>query len=114
MERERPGADSSSQRDNTNLSNLTNVSSGSNGSSPKKSSGKLGVLIPGVGGAVSTTFIAGVEAIKKGLGRPIGSYTQFGTIESNGGSERLTDFIDLASLDSLVFSGWDIFPENCV
>lgn len=113
MERERPGADSSSQKGNTVMSNSSNSSSRSNGSSLKRPSGKLGVLIPGVGGAVSTTFIAGVEAIKKGLGRPIGSYTQFGTIENNGGSERLTDFIDLASLDSLVFSGWDIFPENC-
>lgn len=79
--------------------------------------GKLGVLIPGMGGAVSTTFIAGVEAIRKGVGRPIGSLTQMGTIRLGKRTENnfplIKDFIELAGLDDLVFGGWDIFPDNC-
>ena len=83
----------------------------------RKPTGKLGVLIPGMGGAVSTTFIAGVEAINMGIGRPIGSLTQMGTIrlgkrtESN--SPLIKDFIELANCKDLVFGGWDIFPDNC-
>ena len=79
--------------------------------------GKLGVLIPGIGGAVSTTFIAGVEAIKKGLGKPIGSLTQLGRIRLGKRTEKksplIKEFIPLADLDDLVFGGWDIFPDNC-
>lgn len=79
--------------------------------------GKLGVLIPGMGGAVSTTFIAGVEAIRKGVGRPIGSLTQMGTIRlgkrTENNSPLIKDFIELAGLEDLVFGGWDIFPDNC-
>ena len=79
-------------------------------------SGKLGVLIPGLG-AVSTTFIAGVEAIKKKIAQPIGSLTQLGTIRLGKRTERrvpkIHDFVPLASLDNLVFGGWDIYEDNC-
>jgi len=79
-------------------------------------SGKLGVLIPGLG-AVSTTFISGVEAIKKKIAQPIGSLTQLGTIRLGKRTEKrvpkIHDFVPLASLDSLVFGGWDIYEDNC-
>ena len=77
--------------------------------------GKLGVLIPGIG-AVSTTFIAGVEAIKRGLGLPIGSLTQFATIRlgkrTDGRSPMIKDFVPLAGFDDLVFGGWDIYEDT--
>ena len=79
--------------------------------------GKLGVLIPGIGGAVSTTFIAGVEAIKRGLGKPIGSLTQLGRIRLGKRTEKksplIKEFLPLAELKDIVFGGWDIFPDNC-
>jgi myo-inositol-1-phosphate synthase len=78
--------------------------------------GKLGVLLPGMG-AVSTTLIAGVELVKKGLGRPVGSLTQYGTIRlgkrTDDNSPLINDFVPLAGLDDLVFGGWDIFADNC-
>ncbi len=77
--------------------------------------GKLGVLIPGIG-AVSTTFIAGVEAIKRGLGQPIGSLTQLATIRlgkrTDNRTPKIKDFVPLAALDDLVFGGWDIYPDT--
>ncbi|HYE73702.1 MAG TPA: inositol-3-phosphate synthase, partial [Blastocatellia bacterium] len=77
--------------------------------------GKLGVLLVGLG-AVSTTFIAGVEAIKKGLAKPIGSLTQMGTIRlgkrTEGRSPLIKDFVPLADLNDLVFGTWDLFAEN--
>lgn len=77
--------------------------------------GKLGVLIPGMG-AVATTVIAGVESIKAGIGQPIGSLTQMATIRlgkrTAGRSPLIKDFVPLADLDSLVFGGWDVFPED--
>ena len=77
--------------------------------------GKLGVLIPGIG-AVSTTFMAGVEAVKRGLGAPIGSLTQLGTIRlgkrTEGRTPKIQDFVPLARIDDLVFGGWDIFTDN--
>ncbi len=77
--------------------------------------GKLGVLLVGLG-AVSTTFIAGVEAIKRGLGKPVGSLTQMGTVRLGKRTEnrvpRLQDFVPLAKLDDLVFGSWDIFPDD--
>lgn len=77
--------------------------------------GKLGVLIPGIG-AVSTTFIAGVEAIKQGLAQPVGSLTQLATIRlgkrTDGNSPKIKDFVPLAGLNDLVFGGWDIFDDN--
>jgi myo-inositol-1-phosphate synthase len=78
--------------------------------------GKLGILLVGLG-AVSTTFIAGVHAIRKGLSKPIGSLTQMGTIRlgkrTDGRSPKIADLFPLASLDDVVFGGWDIFTENC-
>ena len=78
--------------------------------------GKLGVLLVGLG-AVSTTTIAGVCAIRKGLAPPIGSLTQMGTIRLGKRTEsrtpRIKDFVPLASLDDIVFGGWDIFEADC-
>ncbi|HEY3025824.1 MAG TPA: inositol-3-phosphate synthase [Pyrinomonadaceae bacterium] len=77
--------------------------------------GKLGVLLVGLG-AVSTTFIAGVEAIKKGLADPIGSLTQMGTIRLGKRTDNrvplVRDFVPLAKLNDLVFGAWDIFPDS--
>ena len=77
--------------------------------------GKLGVLTPGMG-AVATTFMAGVIAVRKGLARPIGSLTQMGTIRLGKRTERrvplIKDFVPLYDLDNLVFGGWDIFEDN--
>ncbi len=68
-------------------------------------------------GAVSTTTIAGVFAIRRGLAKPIGSLTQMGTIRlgkrTEGRSPAIRDFVPLASLDDIVFGAWDIFDENC-
>ncbi|MCI4446206.1 MAG: inositol-3-phosphate synthase [Candidatus Aminicenantes bacterium] len=72
-------------------------------------------MIPGLG-AVATTFIAGVLLARKGLGRPFGSLTQMGTIRLGKRTEKrvpkIKDFIELAELDDLVFTAWDIFPDN--
>jgi myo-inositol-1-phosphate synthase len=77
--------------------------------------GKLGILIPGIG-AVSTTFIAGVEAIKRGLGLPVRSLTQLATIRlgkrTDGRSPKIKDFVPFAGLDDLVFGGWDIYEDT--
>src|SRR5215468_11522674 len=77
--------------------------------------GKLGVLLVGLG-AVSTTFIAGVEAVKKGFAQPIGSLTQMGTIRLGKRTENrvplIKDVVPLAQLKDLVFGAWDIFPES--
>src|SRR5687767_5135589 len=77
--------------------------------------GKLGVLLVGLG-AVSTTFVAGVEAIKRGLAHPIGSLTQMGTIRLGKRTDnrvpRIKDFLPLAGLDQLEFASWDLFPDN--
>jgi myo-inositol-1-phosphate synthase len=77
--------------------------------------GKLGILIPGIG-AVSTTFMAGVEAIKRGLGEPIGSLTQLGTVRlgkrTDGRTPKIQDFVPLSKMEDLVFGGWDIFEDN--
>jgi myo-inositol-1-phosphate synthase len=81
----------------------------------KPASGKLGVLLPGMG-AVATTFIAGVLAIRKGLAKPIGSLTEMGTIRLGKRTENrvptIRDYVSLATLDDLVFGGWDLFSEN--
>jgi myo-inositol-1-phosphate synthase len=78
--------------------------------------GKLGILLVGLG-AVSTTLIAGVLAIRKGLAKPIGSMTQIGTIRlgkrTDGRAPLVKDFVPLAGLDDIVFGGWDIFEANC-
>jgi myo-inositol-1-phosphate synthase len=78
--------------------------------------GKLGILLVGLG-AVSTTVIAGVLAIRKGLAKPIGSLTQMGTIRlgkrTEGRSPRIAEVLPIASLDDVVFGGWDLFGDNC-
>ena len=77
--------------------------------------GKLGVMVVGLG-AVATTMIAGVEAIRRGLAKPIGSLTQMGTIRlgkrTDNKSPLIKDFVPLAKLDDVVFTGWDIFEDN--
>ena len=77
--------------------------------------GKLGVLIPGMG-AVTTTFIAGVEAIKRGVAKPIGSLTQMGTVRlgkrTEGRSPKISELVPLAPLSDLEIGGWDIFDDN--
>jgi myo-inositol-1-phosphate synthase len=77
--------------------------------------GKLGILLVGMG-AVSTTTIAGVFAIRRGLSKPIGSLTQMGTVRlgkrTEARSPLIREFVPLAGLDDLVFGGWDIFEEN--
>jgi len=77
--------------------------------------GKLAVLLPGMG-AVATTFIAGVEAARRGLGKPIGSLTQMAHIRLGKRSEKrwgmIKDIVPLAKLDDLVFGGWDPIPDD--
>jgi myo-inositol-1-phosphate synthase len=77
--------------------------------------GKLGVLLPGMG-AVATTFIAGVEAIRRGLSKPIGSLTQMGTVRlgkrTEGRNPLIKDLVPLASLEDVEFGGWDIYTDN--
>ena len=89
--------------------------SGSKSSQIEPAKGKLGVMIPGMG-AVATTFVAGVEAIRKGLAKPIGSLTQMGTIRlgkrTDGRSPKVKDFVPLARLEDLVFTGWDIYTDD--
>jgi myo-inositol-1-phosphate synthase len=81
--------------------------------SPK---GKVGVLLVGLG-AVSTTTIAGVMAVRKGLAKPIGALTQMGTVRlgkrTEGRAPAIKEFVPLSELDDLVFGGWDIFEDNC-
>jgi myo-inositol-1-phosphate synthase len=78
--------------------------------------GKLGVLLVGLG-AVSTTTIAGIMAVRKGIAKPIGALTEMGTVRlgkrTDARSPRLRDFVPLAPLDDLVFGGWDIFEDDC-
>jgi len=81
----------------------------------EKPTGKLGVLLPGLG-AVATTCIAGVTAIRKGIAKPIGSLTQMGTIRLGKRTEKrvpkIKEFIELTDLNDLVFAGWDIFTDD--
>jgi len=88
------------------MSNLTTI---------KPATGKLGILLPGMG-AVATTTIAGVEAIRQGLSPAIGSMTQMGSIRlgkrTDNRNPRIQDFVPLAKLSDVVFGGWDIFDDN--
>jgi myo-inositol-1-phosphate synthase len=81
----------------------------------KPAEGKLGILLPGLG-AVATTLIAGVESVKKGLSQPIGSHTQMGTIRLGKRTEnrrpKIKDFVPLASLNDIVWGGWDVYTDN--
>ena len=80
------------------------------GTKTKGVPGRLGVLIPGLG-AVASTWIAGVHAVRKGWGLPIGSLTQLGHLEG-GSSRRIRDALPLAGLEDLVFGAWDLFDES--
>ncbi len=84
-------------------------------SSIAPANGRLGVLIPGLG-AVATTFIAGVESVRRGLSQPIGSLTQMATIRLGKRTDRraplIKDFVPLAALEDMVFGGWDPIPED--
>ena len=81
----------------------------------KPARGKLGILTPGMG-AVATTFMAGVEAIRRGIAKPIGSLTQMGTIRlgkrTDNRSPLIQEFVPLAKLEDIVFGGWDLFPDD--
>ena len=78
-----------------------------------EASGKLGVLIVGMGGAVSTTLITGVLSVRKGLAKPIGSITQMASIKIRDGKEHLIkDIVPIADLKDVIFGGWDIFEDN--
>jgi myo-inositol-1-phosphate synthase len=85
------------------------------GTDIKPAQGKLGLLLPGLG-AVATTVIAGVEAVRRGHSEPIGSLTQLGTIRLGRRTEnrapKIKDFVPLADLNDVVFGGWDIFPDD--
>lgn len=75
--------------------------------------GKLGVLVVGVGGAVATTMITGTLAARKGLAKPIGSVAEMATMRMQDGKEHLIkDIVPLANLNDIVFGGWDIFEDN--
>src|ERR1700692_4648772 len=82
---------------------------------PEPAKGQLGVMVVGLG-AVATTMIAGVEAVRRGIAKPIGSLTQMGTIRlgkrTDNNSPLLKEFIPLANLNDIVFTGWDIFEDN--
>src|SRR3984957_20963984 len=81
----------------------------------RPATGQLGVLTVGLG-AVATTFMAGVERVRRGGARPIGSLTQMATIRLGKRTENraplIKDFVPLASLDDLVFGAWDPFPDD--
>jgi myo-inositol-1-phosphate synthase len=78
--------------------------------------GRLGILLVGLG-AVSTTTIAGIMAVRRGLAKPIGSLTEMGTVRlgrrTDNRSPRIRDFVPIAKLDQVVFGGWDLFEDNC-
>ncbi len=77
--------------------------------------GKLGILLPGMG-AVATTFVAGCIAVRRGLGQPVGAFTQMGTIRLGKRTENrkpnINEVVPLSQLDDLVFGGWDLFEDN--
>ena len=81
----------------------------------KQAKDRLGVLLPGMG-AVATTLIAGVEAVKKGIAQPIGSLTQMGRIplsRSKGPNyPKIKELVSLAGLQDIVFGGWDVYEDN--
>ena len=84
-------------------------------STPKPATGRLGIITPGLG-AVATTFMAGVESIRQGRSKPIGSLTQMATIRLGKRTENraplIKDFVPLADLKDIVFGAWDPFPDD--
>src|ERR1700719_5042749 len=109
----RTKSSSTSKKVHQTLAEVVNSSSSANSIEPAK--GKLGIMIVGMG-AVATTFVAGVEAIRKGIAKPIGSLTQMGTIRlgkrTDNRSPKIKEFVPLAGLNDLVFTGWDIFEDD--
>src|SRR6201992_3290116 len=81
----------------------------------KPATGKLGIMIPGMG-AVATTLIAGVEAVRRGFAKPIGSMSQMGTIRlgkrTDDNTPLIKNWAPIADLNDIVFTGWDIFGGN--
>src|SRR5262249_24911409 len=81
----------------------------------KPADGKLGVLLVGLG-AVATTYVAGVENVRRGRGKPIGSLTEMSTIRlgkrTDNRAPKFRDFVPLASLDDIVFGAWDPIPDD--
>ena len=112
--------ETSCSRELNRLSSTSEPLSSENSAKPtpqiQPAEGKLGILIPGMG-AVTTTFIAGIEAIKQGMAKPIGSITQLNTIRlgkrTDNNTPKIKDFVPLAKIEDLEFGGWDIFEENC-
>jgi myo-inositol-1-phosphate synthase len=92
-----------------------NSSTGSRTAVVRPATGRLGVLTPGLG-AVATTFIAGVESVRRGLSKPIGSLTQMATIRLGKRTEKrsplIREFVPLANLDDIVFAAWDPIPDD--
>ncbi len=92
----------------------------SSGAAPKSiapATGRLGILTPGLG-AVATTFMAGVESIRRGRSKPIGSLTQMATIRLGKRTDKraplIKDFVPLAKLDDIVFGAWDPIPDDAL
>ncbi len=96
---------------------MANEQQSGNGAAQKvaPATGKLGVMVVGLG-AVATTMIAGVDAVRRGLAKPVGSLTQMGTIRLGKRTENhsplIKDFVPIADLNDVVFTGWDIFEDN--
>ena len=82
---------------------------------PALAAGKLGILVVGCG-AVSTTFMTGVLLTRKGLGKPVGSFTQYDKIRVGKGADKqylhVGDIVPLADLNDIVFGCWDVYPQN--
>ncbi|MEO8909920.1 MAG: inositol-3-phosphate synthase [Gemmatimonadaceae bacterium] len=92
----------------------------SSGAAPKSiapATGRLGIITPGLG-AVATTFMAGVESIRSGRSKPIGSLTQMATIRLGKRTDKraplIKDFVPLAKLDDIVFGAWDPIPDDAL
>ena len=81
----------------------------------KPATGKLGIMVVGLG-AVSTTFMTGVMMARKGLAKPVGSMTQYDKIRIGKGENKkylhYKDIVSMPSLDDIVFAAWDVFPAN--
>ena len=88
-----------------------------NRQAPRPATGRLGVLTPGLG-AVATTFMAGVESVRRGLSLPVGSLTQMATIRlgkrTDNRAPLIKEFVPLAGLDDLVFGAWDPIPDDAL
>src|SRR5688500_4416726 len=97
------------------MENIDLPSTADSRTAPGPATGKLGILTPGLG-AVATTFMAGVESIRRGHSKPIGSLTQMATIRlgkrTDNRSPLIRDFVPLASLDDIVFGAWDPIPDD--